>query len=261
MTSGGKGALLALDAGNSRIGVGVFEGERLVFATRIPHREVPDPGKALAEAVAGHGPWGGAILASVVPSLDGRLVDACREITGAAPLVVDATRDLGLTVATRHPEQVGADRLVNSAAAFRMFGGPLVVVDAGTAVTTCAVTADGRYLGGAIAPGPGVALEALAARTEKLPAVSPEGPDSPDGPIGDDTESAMRAGLVYGFAGLVDRLASEAARALGGAAGTAPVYLTGGFAPLLRPHLTVPHTWVEDLTLTGLRLLYARWTG
>jgi type III pantothenate kinase len=256
--SGRKGALLALDAGNSRIGVGVFEGERLAFATRIPHREVPDPGKALMEVVAGHGPWDGAILASVVPSLDRRLMDACREITGAAPRVVDATRDLGLTLATRHPEQVGADRLVNSAAAFQMFGGPLVVVDAGSAVTTCAVTADGRYLGGAIAPGPGLALEALAARTEKLPAVSPE---EPDGPIGDDTASAMRAGLVYGFAGLVDRLASEAARALGGPAGAAPVYLTGGFAPLLRPHLTVPHTWVEDLTLTGLRLLYARWAG
>lgn len=251
------GALLALDAGNSRVAVGVFDGDRLAFSVRIPHRDVADLEEALARAVAGHGPWGGAVLASVVPSLDDRLAHACREVTGADPVVIDHTRDLGLTIATRDPSQVGADRLVNSAAAFQMFGGPLVVVDAGTAVTTCAVTADGRYLGGAIAPGPGISLDALVARTEKLPDVSLEVPDGPDSPIAGDTASAMRAGVVYGFAGLVDRLASEAARSLA-PAGTARVVLTGGFAPVLRPYLTLPHQWEPDLTLTGLRLLHLR---
>lgn len=248
------GSLLALDVGNTQVGVGVFEGDRLAYRTRIPHRDEPDIGAALVRAVAGHGPWAGAVLASVVPSLDPVLARACRRITGAEALVIDHTSDLGLVVATPNPAQVGADRLVNSAAAFHLFGGPLVVVDAGTAVTICAVTGDGRYLGGAIAPGPQISLDALVARTEKLPAVSLA---PPDGPIGGDTASAMRVGVVLGFAGLVDRLATEAARALE-PGGEARLYLTGGFAPLLGPHLTAPHRWVEDLTLTGLMLLFGR---
>jgi len=160
-------------------------------------------------------------------------------------------------VAVPDPAGAGADRLVNGAAAFLLFGGPLVVVDAGTAVTTSAVTADGRYLGGAIAPGPGIALEALVARTERLPAIALE---APEGPIGGDTAAAMRAGIVLGYAGLVDRLAADAARALDRVdpQGGAKIYLTGGHAPLLAPHLSVAHRLVEDLTLTGLRLLFAR---
>jgi len=252
-----EGALLALDAGNSRVGIGVFRGEDLVFRAAVPHRGHPDPMGAVAAAVVDRGPFAAAVLASVAPSLDAALRDLCVGLTGAEPRVIDSTTDLGITVATPRPAEAGADRLVNSAAAFLMFGGPLVVVDAGTAVTTSAVTGDGRYLGGAIAPGPGIALEALLERTERLPAVDLA---APDGPIGSDTAAAIRAGVVLGYAGLADRLAADAARALD-PEGRARIYLTGGFAPLLAPHLTVPHRWVEDLTLTGLRLLFARAGG
>jgi type III pantothenate kinase len=254
------GTLLALDAGNTRVGVGVFRGEALVVNEAVAHRGHPDLAGAVADLAVratGPGPWAGAVLASVAPSLDGALTEACRRVTGADPLVIDHTSDLGLTLGVRNPAGAGADRLVNGAAAFLLFGGPLVVVDAGTAVTTTAVTADGRYLGGAIAPGPGIALEALTARTERLPAVALE---APEGPIGDDTPAALRAGAVLGFAGLVDRLARDAARALAPDGG-ARIYLTGGHAPLLAPYLTVPHQRVPDLTLKGLRLLFARARG
>jgi len=257
VTGAGAGTLLALDAGNTRVGVGIFRGEALVVNAAIVHRGHPDLAGAVAAVAAGHGPWAGAVVASVAPSLDAALADACRRVTGADPLLIDHTTDLGITVAVPDPAGAGADRLVNGAAAFLLFGGPLVVVDAGTAVTTTAVTGDGRYLGGAIAPGPGIALEALVARTERLPEVAIGALEAPEGPIGGDTAAAMRAGIVLGYAGLVDRLAADAARALD-PEGKARVYLTGGHAPLLAPHLTVAHRLVADLTLTGLRLLFAR---
>jgi type III pantothenate kinase len=247
--------LLALDAGNTAVGVGVFRGETLARAFRVPHTAGTD---ALRDELAGLGPWEGAVLASVVPSRDEGLKALCREVTGHAPLVIDHTSDLGITVATREPAAVGADRLVNGAAAYLLFGGPVVVVDAGTAVSVTAVTADGRYVGGAIAPGPAAALEALAGRAERLPGVTLA---APEGPIGDDTAAAMRVGAVIGTAGLIDRLAADTVRALkamGESAPEPPVCLTGGHAALLAPYLTVPHRREDHLTLTGLRLVYAR---
>lgn len=244
--------LLALDAGNTALGVGIFRGDALVRAFRVPHGAGLEA--AVQEGIAGLGPWEGAALASVVPSRNAALIALCRQITGHAPLVIDHTSDLGITVATREPAAAGADRLVNGAAAYLLFGGPVVVVDAGTALSVTAVTGDGRYVGGAVAPGPAMALEALAARAERLPEVAL---DAPEGPIGADTAAAMRVGAVIGTAGMVDRLAADTVRALGGGPKT-PVCLTGGHAALLSPYLTVPHRREDHLTLTGLRLLYAR---
>jgi len=244
--------LLALDAGNTAIGVGVFRGETLVRDFRVPHGANADA--ALKAGLAGLGPWEGAVLASVVPSRNERLKALCREVTGHAPRLIDHTSDLGITIATREPAAAGADRLVNGAAAYLLFGGPVVVADAGTALSVTAVTADGRYVGGAIAPGPAMALEALARRAERLPEVNL---GAPDGPIGADTAAAMRVGAVIGTAGMLDRLVTDTVRALGGGPETT-VCLTGGYARLLAPYVTVPHRLEDHLTLTGLRLLYAR---
>ena len=248
-----SGHLLALDAGNTSVAVGVFRGDDLLRAFRVPHGAGLEA--AVKEGVSGlgaPGSWDGAALASVVPSRDGALVALCRAVTGAAPLVIDHGSDLGITIATREPAAAGADRLVNGAAAFLLFGGPVVVADAGTALSITAVTADGRYVGGAIAPGPAMALEALARRAERLPEVALE---APLGPIGADTAAAMRAGVVIGTAGMLDRLAADTARELGEAT---TVCLTGGYAALLAPYLTIAHRREDHLTLTGLRLLYAR---
>ncbi|MBI5137908.1 MAG: type III pantothenate kinase [Nitrospirae bacterium] len=255
--TGAGGLLLALDAGNTDIKAAVFDGPRPVARLRAPRRGGADPLETLRAGLAAlpagvH--WRGAVLTSVAPSLDGALERLCRSITGHAPLVIGAASDLGITVATETPEQVGADRLVNAAAAFLLFGGPLVVADLGTAITVCAVDAGGRFLGGAIAPGPAMARDALAERTEKLPVVALQ---APPGPIGRTTEHAMQAGLVWGFAGLLDRLIDQALAALGHPA-VAGVYLTGGLAALFAPHLAHGHRLVPDLTLDGLRLLFER---
>ena len=252
------GPVLVLDAGNTHVDVGVFPDGTCAVHHRVAHRgDGAQLAAEVAVAVADWRGWRGAAVASVVPSLDRALAECCRRITGSEPVVIDATADLGIRVVTRAPERVGADRLVNAAAAFLQYGGPVLVVDAGTAVTVCGVTRDGRYLGGAIAPGPGIALEALTGRAEKLPKVLLTDPGTQ---VGDDTETAMRVGVVVGFAGLVDRLLEEVGGWVGEGA-TPRVLVTGGLAALLSPRLHTAHERVDGLTLTGLKLLFERARG
>jgi len=255
------GLLLALDAGNTDITIGVFDGPKLLSAHRVSHRTEDEPFAAVLAALTGSKllslPWRGAVLASVVPSLDVGLIDLCRRVTGTLPVVIDSRADLGIKVATASPQRVGADRLVNAAGAFHRYGGPLVVADVGTAITVCGVDVGGTYLGGAIAPGITMGRDALAARAEKLPKVPLVAPDSP---IGQDTEAAMQVGLVLGFAGLLERLIMATLSDLGETP-TPGVYLTGGQAQLLSPHLTVAHQVVPGLTLDALHLLFERARG
>lgn len=248
MSGGGNGRLLVMDAGNTTVTVGVFEGERLARQERVAHAAVGEWLKRLPS-----GGWAGAALASVTPSRNERLVAAAREVTGCEPLVVDHRTDLGIAVCVTHPEATGADRLVNAAAAWEREGRAVVVVDAGTAVSVTAVDGSGRYVGGSIAPGPEISRRALIAGTERLP---DPGAEPPKGAIGADTVAALRAGITYGFAGLVDRLARETLAALGAPGG--PVLLTGGHAPWLGLYLETPHTHVPELTLLGLRTALRR---
>ena len=254
----GKQSLLAVDAGNTSVTVGVFSGDSLSWREQVPHDRLA----ALARRIDSLPPatgWRGAVVASVVPSLDRSLKAFCQQITGLKPVFIDHRFDLGITIETDAPTQTGADRLVNAAAAWHLYGGPLVVVDVGTAVTVCAVTATGRYLGGAIAPGPTTGLSALSSRAEKLPQVSLR---APSGPIGVNTQEAMRVGVVIGFAGLVDRLVTDTVTALEQGdkkkGGKVQVFVTGGDAGLLVPHLRTACKPVDDLLLLGLRLLFDR---
>lgn len=246
-----QGRLLVLDAGNTTVTVGVFEGERLARLERVPHGAVGE----LASRLPQDG-WAGAALASVIPSRNEILTGVARRVTGADPLVVDHTTDLGIAVCVDHPEATGADRLANAAAAWQREHRAVVVADVGTAVSVSAVDGDGRYVGGAIAPGPEVALTGLISRAERLP---DPGLEPPASAIGAGTVEAMRAGMAYGFAGLVDRLAAETLRALGAPDG--PVLLTGGHAGWLDPFLRVPHAHVPELTLLGLRVALLRAAG
>jgi type III pantothenate kinase len=156
----------------------------------------------------------------------------------------------GITIRYDNPKEIGADRIVNAAAAYRLYGGPIIIVDFGTATTFCAVTTSGEYLGGAIAPGVKISAEALFQRAAKLPRVELMKPRSV---IGSDTISAMQSGILYGYAGLVDGIVERMKMEL---SPEAKVVATGGLAELVAPETRSIKEVRPHLTLEGLRLLF-----
>lgn len=251
--------LLAIDIGNTNIVWGVFEGDTLVADWRVG----TDPSKTTDEyaillldllRVEGINPdrVTGVILSSVVPPLTPLFEELAEIYFHRRPLTVSCELDLGLTLRYENPREIGTDRIVNAAAGHHFYGGPLIIVDFGTATTFCVVTAQGEYLGGAIAPGLRISAEALFARAAKLPKVELTQPKSV---IGRDTVTSMQAGLIFGYAGLVDELVSRIQRELGL---ECFVLATGGLAGLIAPHSRTIREVRPKLTLEGLALLYAR---
>jgi type III pantothenate kinase len=249
--------LLAIDIGNSNVVLGVFDGATLVGDWRVG----TDPAKTRDEyaillldllRVGGFSPdqVDGVILSSVVPPLTPLFEELAEAYFHRSPLTVSAELETGLTIRYENPGEVGTDRIVNAAAAYRRYGGPLIIVDFGTATTFCVVTANGEYLGGAIAPGLKISAEALYARTAKLPKVELTRPKSV---IGRDTTTSMQAGLVFGYAGLVDALVDRIQRELGL---ECYVLATGGLAGLISPESRTIREVRPTLTLEGLSLLY-----
>ncbi|OGW59970.1 MAG: hypothetical protein A2V83_07625 [Nitrospirae bacterium RBG_16_64_22] len=248
--------LLAIDIGNTNIVAGVFGGLTLSRSWRIGTKLDRTADEyalilgGLFSAAELTRSVRRAVLSSVVPPLEAVLVEAVFRSFGVSTEVVKPGWKTGLTLDIDRPDELGADRLVNAAAAFRRFGGPLVVVDFGTATTFCAVTAEGVYKGGAILPGIEVSLDALSARTAKLPRIPLAAPLRA---IGTNTVTAMQSGIVYGTAELVDGLAARFGRELGGKPlGVA----TGGLAGVVARHCRSIREIVPDLTLEGLRLLF-----
>lgn len=166
------------------------------------------------------------------------------------PMIVTNEIKTGITIRYDNPREIGADRIVNAAAAYRLYGGPLIIVDFGTATTFCAVTREGEYLGGAITPGIKIAAEALFQRASKLPRVELTKPTKV---IGSDTVSAMQSGILYGYAGLVDGIVERMKKEL---SQDAKVLATGGLAALVAPETKTIQEVKPQLTLEGLKLLY-----
>jgi type III pantothenate kinase len=191
-----------------------------------------------------------AVIASVVPQLTERWVQVCQIYLNCTPLVIDANTKTGVKILIDNPQSVGADRIVDAAAVRSLYGGPACVVDFGTATTFDAVSAEGNYLGGAIAPGIGIAADALAQRTAKLPRVDIAAPPSP---IGRNTIHAMQSGLLYGYIGLVEGMVARFRKELGP---SMKVIATGGLAELIAQHTNIIEITAPWLTLDGLRLIY-----
>jgi type III pantothenate kinase len=258
--------LLVLDIGNTNIVAGVHKGARLLHSWRIASDRLKtrDEYAALlrdlfAQAKLKPKSLSASILASVVPPLVQILSDAVKQLCGAAPMVVSTQLDLGLEIRTQAPEDVGADRLVNAVAGYAREGGPLLIIDFGTATTVDAVGRDGAYLGGAIAPGIGISLEALVSRTAKLPRIEMGVPRSP---IGDSTLESMRSGLYYATLGGIKELMAALGRELKRRDGRVPkVLATGGLSYWLPTKELGIHAVLPDLTLEGLRLIYLRNQG
>jgi len=248
--------LLVFDIGNTNITLGVFEGEKLKATWRMATdvHQMPDEYAARLLTLLHHRDINKSeikevALCSVVPPLLGTFVELSRQYFNVTPLVVGPGVKTGVRIRMDNPREVGADRIVDAAAAHHLYGGPVIIVDLGTAITFDTVSKEGDYLGGAIAPGLLVAAEALFSRTAALPRIQLMPPKKA---IGTNTVDAMQSGLIYGYVGLIEGIVSRIQRELGE---KALVVATGGYAELLTGETTVIDKVNPDLTLIGLRLI------
>jgi type III pantothenate kinase len=249
--------LLCIDLGNTNITFGLYNGDDLQCHWRIKtdHHKMPDEyGILLLNLLthAGHRPQdvAGICMCSVVPPLTGIFEQTCNLYFGQAPLVIDAGVKTGVKVRYDNPREVGADRVVDAAAAYRLYGGPACVVDFGTATTFDAISREGDYLGGALAPGIGIAAEALFSRTAKLPRVDLVRPPQA---IGSNTVHSMQSGLIFGYVGLVEGMVARFRTELGD---DMRVIGTGGLAETIARETDVIQAVDPWLTLKGLSIVW-----
>jgi len=251
--------LLAADIGNTQTHLGAFDGERLVEHWRFQTR-AGATGDELAERIAGMLALSGVTLAdldavcasSVVPPLGAQYEQLTeRYLDDATYLAVEPGVKTGMPIRIDNPVEVGADRLVNAVAAYDRIGGACVVVDFGTGINFDAVSADGEYLGGAIAPGLEVSLTALVERAARIPRIELAEPETA---IGRSSRAAIQSGVVFGFAGLIDGVLRRIEEELG----DATMLATGGLAAEIVPFTETIDEVDEMLTLKGLRLIHER---
>ena len=249
--------LLAVDVGNTNVTFGLFDGELLTADWRVTaHRErtADEMAVELRDLFAlkglDLGLVTGVVISSVVPGLNPALIEASRRYLKCEPVMVGPGVKTGVKVRYETPRDVGADRIANALAAYTKYGGPIVVIDFGTAVTYDAISAEGDYLGGAIAPGVEISLSALVSHTAMLRRVEPVAPDSV---IGRNTVASIQSGLVWGFVAQVEGMV---ARMVGELGGKARVIATGGQAALVAGLTHVIEETDPMLTLEGLRLIY-----
>ena len=248
--------LLVIDIGNTCIDIGLLTGDTAVFHHKYPTAPPADAAlqRLLAPLAA---PPVGAVIGSVVAELGTAYVAACRACSSGPVLQATSTWDWGLHIDYDDPASLGVDRLAAAAAAHRATpdGRAAVVVDAGTALTVDAIDAEGTFCGGVIAPGLRLGLDALSAGTSFLPQIELAATTPL---LGKNTADGLRAGALHGSAALVEGLCARMASALDG---PVALFLTGGDAPLLQPHLAAAHTCDPDLVLRGLALAYRRRTA
>jgi len=250
--------LLALDVGNTNTVVGLFRGDELRAQWRLntrPERTADEVGLWLRQLLqwndVDHRGLTDVAVSSVVPPMDPRLTEGVRRYLARDPFFVVPGIRTGMPLRVEAPQELGADRLCDAVAAFATYAGPCIVLDFGTAVTWEVVSAEGEYLGGVIAPGPGLVSEALGSRTAKLPQVALAPPPRV---IGKGTVDSIQCGVFYGFLGLVEGVTRRILAELG----TAEVIATGGFAPDFAEHSELIDHLDLDLTLRGLRLLWQK---
>ena len=249
--------LLAIDIGNTNITLGMFQGEQV----RATWRLAPDVNRLadeygvlmislLSQEGLGKSDIDAAVMSSVVPDLEPVFEQACARYFNVRPLVVGTGVRTGLRILYDSPRDVGADRVADAVAAIHLYGPPLIVVDLGTGTVFDAISKEGDYVGGAIAPGMAIAAEALFRRAAKLYQVELARPKTA---IGRNTVAAVQSGLIFGYVGLVEGIVTRFKEELGG---QAKVVATGGWAELIAAETSVIDVVDPNLTLTGLRILY-----
>ncbi|MBQ2246452.1 MAG: type III pantothenate kinase [Selenomonadales bacterium] len=251
--------LLVVDIGNSNIVLGTYENKELKRHWRIStdrQRTGDEYGMLINNLFNFHQlrleDIEAIIISSVVPSLIVPFSKMCERYFHIKPLVVGPGTKTGICIKYENPREVGADRIVNAVAAYHKYGGPLIIIDFGTATTFCALTEKGDYLGGAIAPGIGISSEALFQRTSKLPRIELKRPKSV---ICRNTVTSMQSGIIYGAAGQIDEIVRRMKEELGT---DAKVIATGGLANLIAEVSSTIDAVEPFLTLEGLRLICER---
>lgn len=253
--------LLAIDIGNTNVKFGLYDGDAPRGFWRLStkaSRTSDEYGSMLHDLLRQKGLSFGsidaAVMSSVVPALNYTIDHMCKDCIGISPLIVTHDLDTGLRIGYQRPEELGTDRLVGAAGAYNLYGGPVIVIDFGSATTFNLVDANGVFLGGAIAPGIKTSAESLSGAAAKLPLIELTAPDSV---LGTDTKSCMQSGIIFGFAGMVKYLAHRY-MALSSMRG-ARIVATGGLSQLItdvEPELF--DIVNRELALEGLKYIYLR---
>lgn len=251
--------LLVIDVGNTNIVLGIFKDQELVDHWRVSTnrlRTTDEYGVLIRHLFYLNGvnseEIDAIIISSVVPPVMPTLERMCQRYFGLTPLVIGPGVKTGMDIKYDNPREVGADRIVNAVAAYEKFGGPVIIIDFGTATTFCAVDKKGTYLGGAICPGIGISTDALVQRTAKLPRIEVVQAEKV---ICRNTVESMQAGVFYGFVGQVDGIVTRMRRELGC---KAKVVATGGLAVIVAPATDAIDVVEPMLTLEGLKIIYDR---
>jgi type III pantothenate kinase len=249
--------LLAIDVGNTNVTLGIFQGERLVSTWRLAsdrERLADEYGLMILGLLDSEGirreDIDRAVMTSGVPILTTVIEEMCRRHFKVTPLRVGAGIKTGLRILYEDPREVGPDRIVDAVAALRMHKPPLIVVDLGTATVFDVVSREGDYLGGAIAPGIGLATDALVSRAAMLRRPELRAPKSV---IGNNTTTAMQSGIIFGYVSLVEGMVARIKEQIGE---DAWVIGTGGWADVIARETSVIDHLDANLTLSGLRLVY-----
>ena len=251
--------LLAIDVGNTHTVIGIFDGDRLVADWRMAslgHRTEDESWLVIKSFCQGAGidpaSLTGVGISSVVPDLTDIFDGLSRKYLHAVPVTVHSSLDLGITIHYKDPTAVGADRLCNAVAGFGKYGGPLIIIDFGTATTYDVVSREGNYLGGVIAPGVESAAAELHRQAAKLPKIELHFPATV---IGRETVSSMQAGIMFGAVDAVEGIVQRIRAELGTAA---RVIATGGLATVIARYTKTIEACEPSLVLEGVRLIYER---
>lgn len=252
--------LFVIDVGNTNIVAGFYEGDKL----KSSYRMATDKNKSSDEIglffsqLLNHEGIGkeeirDVIISSVVPSIMHALENAIKKYVGISPIVVNGSLDLGLNICYDDPKEVGADRIVNAVAVDKIYGGPAVIIDFGTATTFCVIDGCSNYLGGVIYPGLKISMDALVEKTSKLPRIEIIRPENV---VGKNTVCSMQSGLVFGYAGMVDAIVSRIKKEIG--TPEMLVIATGGLSTLIAKESETIQTIDKNLTIKGLKIIYDR---
>jgi type III pantothenate kinase len=249
--------LLAIDVGNTNITLGLYDGVAWLsqWRLRTVHDQTIDEYgvylKALLREAGSEGRVKAVVLSSVVPPLTATFASVCRDYLNQTPLMVDENTRTGIGILTDNPAEVGADRIVNAAAAYALYPEASIVIDMGTATTFDAISAGGDLIGVAIAPGLGLAANALSQRAAQLGRVALEAPPKA---IGKNTVHAMQSGLIFGYVSLIEGMVRRIRDEM--SAGKVQIIGTGGLISAIVPHTDIINHVEPWLTLTGLRVIH-----